>query len=191
MDKALIDRESFIGGSEANMIYANYNTKTFIKWWEHKLTGFPKRNFTNRSMSVGTILEDEILDLYEQVYGVSGERNYQSIKGMARANTDYLLGDKVSDVKATTKAFEWFLSGRVPINYKRQLIHYCYVIGLNKASIIAYQVNDDTLNIPFTELDHRKLYEIPVNITDKDIQKHKTKLDFLEHCRDLNIFPKV
>src|SRR5699024_952852 len=171
--------------------YANYNTKTFIKWWEHKLTGFPKRNFTNKSMSVGTILEDEILDLYEQVYGVYGERNYQSIKGMARANTDYLLGDKVSDVKATTKSFEWFLSGRVPINYKRQLIHYCYVIGLNKASIIAYQVNDDTLNIPFTELDHRKLYEIPVKITDKDIQKHKTKLDFLEHYRDLNIFPKV
>lgn len=192
MDKALIDRESFIGGSEANMIYANYNTKTFIKWWEHKLTRFPKRNFTNKAMSVGTILESDIIDLYERVNDVVGQRDLQSIKGIARASTDYILDNKVSDVKATTKAFEWFINERVPINYKRQLIHYMYVFGwVEKASIIAYQVNDDTLSNPFEELDENKLFEIPVKITKKDIEKHHQKLSFLEHCRDLNIFPRV
>jgi predicted phage-related endonuclease len=191
MDKALFDRESFIGGSEANMIYANYNTKTFIKWWEHKLTRFPKRNFTNKAMSVGTILESDIIDLYEHVNGVTGQRDLQSIKGIARASTDYILGEKVSDVKATTKAFEWFINERVPINYKRQLIHYMYVFELKEASIIAYQVNDELLSEPFQELDKNKLFEIPVKITKKDIETHHQKLSFLEHCRDLNIFPKA
>src|SRR5690625_2847723 len=139
MDKALVDRESFIGGSEANMMYLNYNTKTFQKWWEHKLTGFPTKGFTNINMSVGTILESEILDLYESINQVKGQRDLQKIKGFARASTDYILDGKVSDVKASNKAFEWFLNERVPINYKRQLIHYCYVFGYKKASIIAYQ----------------------------------------------------
>lgn len=190
MDKALIDRESFIGGSEANMIYANYNTKTFIKWWEHKLTGLPKQNFTNKAMSVGTILESDVLDLYERVHGVVGLRDSQSIKGIARASTDYILNDKVSDVKATTKAFEWFINEKVPINYKRQLIHYCYVLGLEKASIIAYQVDDELLDYPFDDLQEEYLFEINVPITEKEILIHKNKLEFLEHCRDIKIFPR-
>src|SRR5690625_1043791 len=133
MDKALKDRSNFIGGSEANMMYMNYHTKTFQKWWERKLTGFPAESFTNRSMAVGTILESDIIDLYEEVNGVKGERDLQLVKGFARGSTDYILGDKVSDVKATSKAFEWFLNNKVPINYKRQLIHYMYVFGLKKA----------------------------------------------------------
>jgi len=189
MDKALKNRESFIGGSEANMLYMNYNTKTFIKWWEHKLTGFPTPSFTNINMSVGTILESEIIDLYESKNRVIGERDLQKIKGFARASTDYILDDKVCDVKATNKAFEWFLSGRVPINYKRQLIHYCYVFDLNKASIIAYQVDDELLKEPFSELDQNKLFEIEVKITEKDIETHKNKIEYLDYCKSMNIFP--
>ena len=189
MDKALVGREHYIGGSEANMMYLNYNTKTFKKWWEHKLTGFPTPDFTNIHMSVGTILEHEIIDLYEKKFNVTGTRDKQKIKGFARASTDYILGDKVCDVKATSKAFEWFLNQRVPIGYKRQLIHYCYVFGFKKASIIAYQVDDSLLDEPFKELDPNKLFEIPVKITNKDIQTHKQKIEFLEHCKEMNVFP--
>src|SRR5690625_7986175 len=124
------DRHLYIGGSEANMLYLNYETKTFKNWWSNKLTELPQDYFTNKAMSVGTILEHDILDLYESVNQVKGIREESKVKGIARANTDYILGDKVSDVKATSKAFEWFISGKVPINYKRQLIHYCYVCGL-------------------------------------------------------------
>lgn len=191
MNKAIQNRQNFIGGSEANTIYLNYNTKTFKKWWEHKLTGFPTRSFNNINMSVGTILESDILDLYESINQVKGKRDVQEVKGFARASTDYILNDKVSDVKATTRAFEWFINERVPIAYKRQLVHYCYVLGLKKASIIAYQVNDDTLKQPFSELDKNKLFEIPVKITKKDIQTHKNKIEYLEYCREMNIFPVV
>lgn len=189
MDKALLNRESFIGGSEANMLYMNYSTKTFIKWWERKLTGFPSPRFTNINMAVGTILEHDIINLYEKKFQVEGLRDKQKIKGFARASTDYILGDKVYDVKSSNKAFEWFLSERVPINYKRQLIHYCYVFGYKKASIIACQVDEELLSEPFSELDSNKLFEIPVKITEKEIETHKQKIVFLEHCRDLNIFP--
>lgn len=185
------DRWRYVGGSEANMIYMNYNTKTFKKWWSNKLAGLPEREFNNKRMSVGTILEHDIIDLYEQKNNVVGIREASKVKGIARANTDYILGDKVSDVKATEKAFEWFLNERVPINYKRQLIHYMYVFELNKASIIAYQVDDELLNEPFQELNENKLFEIPVKITEKDITEHKKRLDYLEHCRDMNVFPEV
>lgn len=189
MDKALKSRELFVGGSEANMLYANYNTKTFIKWWEHKLTGFPTPSFTNVNMAVGTILESEIIDLYEKKNNVTGKRDLQKIKGFARASTDYILGDKVSDVKASNKAFEWFLNERVPINYKRQLIHYCYVFEMNKGSLIAYQVDDQLLKEPFSTLDGNKLFEIDVPISNEEIETHRLKLEYLEYCRDMNIFP--
>src|SRR5690554_3223120 len=134
------DRELYIGGSEANYIYLNYNSKTFQTWWSYKLAGIPREAPTNRNMEVGTILEHEILDLYEEMNGVKGKRGLSKVKGIARANTDYILGDKVIDVKASNSAFEWFLTGTIPIHYRRQLIHYCYVFGKDKASILAYQM---------------------------------------------------
>lgn len=173
------------------MIYMNYQSESFKKWWAEKLTEFPSKSFTNKSMAVGTILEHDVIDLYERIHNIKGERDKQKVKGIARANTDYILDNKVSDVKVTKKAFEWFLTEKIPIHYKRQLIHYMYVFGLNRASIIAYQTNDDLLNNPFAELDRYKLYEIPIKITQKDIQVHKQKIEYLEFCKEMNVFPEV
>lgn len=183
------DRNQFIGGSEANMIYMNYHTKTFRNWWSAKLSEIPSESFSNKHMAVGTILEHDIIDLYESIHAVKGVREKQGVKGMARANTDYILNGKVSDVKATGKAFEWFISESVPIAYKRQLMHYMYVLGLTEASIIAYQVDSELLNEPFKELDKNKVFEIPVFITEKEIEDHRKRVLFLEHCKELNIFP--
>lgn len=172
------------------MIYLNYQTDTFQKWWAKKLTGVNEISFTNLSMSVGTILEHSVIDLYEEMHGVKGIREESKVKGIARANTDYILGGKVSDVKVTSKAFEWFLSGKIPANYKRQLIHYCYVFNLQESSIIAYQTNEELLNNPFDPLSSDQLYEIHVPITPKDIANHKYKLEYLEFCKETNQFPK-
>ena len=184
------DRFLYIGGSEANMIYMNYHTKTFREWWYKKLEKITEEIPTNQYMEVGTILEEAVIDLYERLNNVKGIRSKQAIKGIARANTDYIQGDKVSDVKVTKHASEWHKKGRVPIHYKRQLIHYCYVLGLNKASIIAYQTNNNLINNPFQELDEDNLYEIEVPITSKEIEIHRQKLEYLEFCRDMNVFPE-
>lgn len=185
------NRELYIGGSEANYIYLNYNSKTFQTWWAHKLAGIPRETPTNRNMEVGTILEHEILDLYEKVNNVKGERGLSKVKGIARANTDYILNNKVIDVKASNSAFEWVLTGTIPIHYRRQLIHYCYVFGLNKASILAYQVDDSLLVNPFQELDEKRMVEIDVEITDKLIKEHERRLNYLEKCRREYKFPEV
>lgn len=184
------DRNQFIGGSEANMIYMNYNTDSFIKWWSGKLAESPTDSFSNKYMSVGTILEHDILDLYESIHNAKGFRDEQKIKGISRANTDYILNGKISDVKATGKAFEWFLKEKVPINYKRQLIHYLYVFGLKEASIIAYQVGDELLKNPFLPLTSENLFEISVPIKDSEIKEHQQRIEYLEHCRDMGIFPR-
>ena len=185
----LADRQFYIGGSEANMIYMNYDSKTFIKWWSKKLDYTPEEKYTNLNMSVGTILENDIIDLYERLNGVQGLRGDKRTKGIARANTDYIIDDKVYDVKATNKAFEWYLKNQVYIGYRRQLLHYCYVYGFKKAAIIAYQVNDDLLNNPFQELDESRLFEIEVEITEKDLEIHRQKIEFLEQCRELGVYP--
>ena len=82
------------------------------------------------------------------------------------------------------------MKGKVPLNYKRQLIHYLYVLDLKKASIIAYQTDDELIENPFKELSEKNLFEINVPITEKEINKHKQKIEYLEHCKELNIFPK-
>lgn len=185
------DRELYIGGSEANYIYLSYNSKTFQTWWAFKLAGIPREAPTNRNMEVGTILEHEILDLYEKVNNVKGERGLSKIKGIARGNADYILQNKVIDVKASNQAFEWFLRGAIPINYRRQLIHYCYVFELKKASILAYQVDESLLVNPFQELDEKRMVEIDVEITDKLIKEHERRLNYLEECRREYKFPEV
>src|SRR5690625_1548611 len=185
------DRGLYIGGSEANFLYMNYNTKSFKEWWAYKLVGLPKESFLNRNMEVGTILEDEIINLYEFINQVKGERGLSKVKGIARGNTDYILGDKIIDVKATNSAYEWFLSGTIPIHYRRQLLHYCYVFGLNKASILAYQVDDSLLVNPFQELDESNLFEIEVKITSNKLKEHESILNYLAECRKKNIYPEV
>lgn len=190
MINATHDRCKFIGGSESNMIYMGYQTKTFLNWWESKLTGIEIESPTNPAMVAGTILEHPILDLYESIHGTEGVRDNTLIKGIARANTDYLLDDKVSDVKLSKHATKWAETNKIPIQYKRQLIHYCYVHGLQKASIIAYQSNEDLIENPFQDLTEDNLYEIEVEITQSDIYKHARILDYLEFCRDLEIYPQ-
>ena len=183
------DRELYIGGSEANYIYMNYETKTFQTWWAYKLAGIPRESPTNRNMEVGTILENEILDLYEAVHGVKGKRGLSKVKGIARGNADYILQNKVIDVKASNSAFEWVLTGTIPIHYRRQLIHYCYVFELNKASILAYQVDDSLLANPFQKLDEKRMFEIDVKITLDSLKEHETRLQYLEECRKKYVFP--
>ena len=183
------DRELYIGGSEANYIYLSYNSKTFQTWWAFKLAGIPREAPTNRNMEVGTILEHEILDLYEKVNNVKGKRGLSKVKGIARANTDYILNNKVIDVKASNLAFEWVLTGTIPIHYRRQLIHYCYVFELNKASILAYQVDDSLLVNPFQELDEKRMFEIDVLITLDKLEEHEARLRYLEECREKYVFP--
>lgn len=185
------NRELYIGGSEANYIYMNYETKTFQTWWAYKLAGIPRESPTNRNMEVGTILENEIIDLYEKVNNVKGKRGLSKVKGIARANTDYIINDKVIDVKASNLAFEWFLTGTIPIHYRRQLIHYCYVFELNKASILAYQVDDSLLVNPFQKLDEKRMFEIDVKITLDSLKEHEQRLKYLEKCREENKFPEV
>lgn len=183
------DRHLFIGGSESNIIYLNYETKTFKEFWRGKLEGEVDSSPPNLPMAVGTILEHSVLDLYESINQVSGIREKQAIKGFARANTDYIIGNKVSDVKVTKKAMEWANKSKVPINYKRQLIHYCYVCDLTEASIIAYLSDESLQENPFQELKAENLFEIPVQITEEEIQIHHEKIQYLEWCKSLNIYP--
>ena len=183
------DRHNFIGGSECNYIYMNYETESFKNWWHEKLSGVNPPSFTNLNMAVGTILEHDILNIYESINKVKGIREDTRIKGIARANTDYLLDDRVIDVKCSKNAEKWFKKGSVPIRYKRQLIHYCYIYDLRKASIIAYQCDEELLTNPFIELDPEKLFEIEVPITEKDIQKHEKLIKHLEACKELNVYP--
>lgn len=167
----------------------NYTTKTFIEWWRGKLEGFQDDSPPNHRMNIGTLLEHDIIDLYERLNGVKGLRDHTKTKGMARANTDLLLEDEVIDIKVTSKAVKWHFDNRVPIQYRRQLYHYCYVHDFRKGSIVAYQTDEELLNNPFQPLNEHKLFEIPVQITDGEIEEHREKLEYLEWCRDEGIYP--
>lgn len=94
-------------------------------------------------------------------------------------------------MKASNQAFEWLLTGTIPIHYRRQLIHYCYVFGLNKASILAYQVDDSLMVNPFQKLDEKRMFEISVKITLDSLREHEQRLNYLEKCREENKFPEV
>src|SRR5699024_3954841 len=98
--------------------------------------------------------------------------------------------DKVSDIKVSKNAHKWAEKDKIPIQYKRQLIHYCYVLDLQKVSIIAYQSSEELLDNPFIELSGDDLHEIEVPITEKEIEKHAQIIEYLEFCKENNLYPQ-
>lgn len=181
------DRHNFIGGSEAHYLYMGFHTSTFKNWWANKLLGFNEPYFENINMAVGTILEHDVIDLYEQLNNITGERDGQRVKGIARANTDFIYDNKVSDVKVSQKATQWHTKEKVPIKYKRQLVHYLYVTGLEKASVIAYQA--DCLENPFDSLKEDNLFEIEVPVSSEEINEHEKLIEHFADCKEKGVFP--
>ena len=55
------NRSKWFGASDMKYIMGNWNTETFIKWWNVKL-GITENHFTSDAMKAGTAYEGRILD---------------------------------------------------------------------------------------------------------------------------------
>ena len=63
------DRIGTFGASDTHFIMGNWDTATFLNWWQSKL-GIKDTSFTNVYVLAGTYKEHQIADWYEQKFNV-------------------------------------------------------------------------------------------------------------------------
>ena len=175
-----ISREMYIGGSDANMLYMNYSTDTFRKWYAYKLTGIRKK-LNGLHFDVGSILESEILKSL-RIPKTSWNRKVMLTEHIG-VNTDSIHENKVIEVKAVkySQVFKW-LQSDISINYRRQIMHSLYVTKLDKALFYAAGLKDEEKENPFNIDFSGKIFKWEYTRSDFDFDEHEIRLNYIVFC---------
>lgn len=176
------DRSGFFGASDTDYIVGNWNTKSFLKWWNTKI-GFDSSRFSNRSMNAGTNKEHQILE-YLGIPHFDKQIRLPSLK--LRVNLDGNDVDTIYEVK-TYSADKQF---KVPLKYKRQVWVQMYATGIRKAYIVAYGLKEEDYKNYFLPIDKKRLELIPIEYNDAFIQNEfLPKIKYLARCLEVGCLP--
>lgn len=175
------DRSGYIGASDTGYVMRRWDTKTFEKWWRIK-QGFEQSTICTDAMQAGTAYEHKILDALN-IPGM--EKDKQIIKGRLRVNLDGNTAVKVYEVKthAATKQF------KVSADYRRQVNVEMYALGVRKAEIVAYGLEQEDYNNYFREIDHSRLTFHPIEYDEAFIAKYIPRKDYLCKCLETGKYP--
>ena len=185
-------RERYIGGSDANMVYMNYDTQSFKNWWSYKITGIKLFELKGMHITLGNIIEDYVLD------HIGLDRKYRGVKKMhpelkyVGCNTDGLEEDPIilHEVKKMMpqKAQKIMLGSKLPIAYRRQVGHSIWVTGAEKAKIHMLEIDEEGEYNPWGIDMGSNLYTIEMG-QELDIEEHKRRILYLTDCFDNGITP--
>lgn len=171
-----------IGGSDAKYLYSGRDTYTFSKWWMEKLGLINPSNFNNIYTAVGTILEEVILDRMGIPLNCRN-LNFKLEGTIAAVSTDAFQDGILHEAK-TIKNFD--KKGKIPLDYKRQLIHGAVVTGATNTVIHFLLVNDyDNL---FNNAD-AEIISIDFEPSKEEIDEHMEKIMYFTKCYDDDVWP--
>lgn len=131
-------RLGVITGSRAKYAFAKNNLVFMDELIAERLTGVIPEGFTSEAMKHGILYEPEAIRVYEEVSGntveevgfcVHDEHPYIAVSpdGLVKINGQYQGAVEVK-CPSSKKHVEYMRIGRVPSEYKRQVVHYFVVI---------------------------------------------------------------
>ena len=155
-------RVGVFGASDTHYIMGNWNTSTFLNWWQTKL-GIKINDFYNVYTLAGTYKEHQLADWYEQKHKCKmvRDRRVKMFRTRLVVNIDSETKDTVVEIKTYKQTDkEW----QVPKNYWMQVQVQEYVTK-KKGKILAYAL---------TEADYNNFY---LPIEDERVSEHEIKFD--------------
>jgi hypothetical protein len=176
------DRSFFIGASDTDKVIGNWGTKTFEKWWMQKL-GINRDSFSNKFTDAGTHYEHRILESLE----IPMEFDKQIIIGRLRVNLDGNTDDTVYECKTFRLSKGAF---KMPTKYLKQVQVQMYALGVKRAKIVVYGLEEGDYDNYFHPIDTTRLQIFNVEYDDKWIgEVFLPRFRILEQCLIEGRFP--
>lgn len=174
------DRVGTFGASDTHFIMGNWNTATFLNWWQSKL-GIKDTNFSNVYVLAGTYKEHQIADWYEQKFNVKLTRDRRYRVPFSRLVINYDSETKTKDIEIKTFKMtdkEWVY----PRNYWEQVQVQMYG-GKKQSEIVAYGLIDEDYDNFYLPIDETRIKIFPIEY-DKEwvYTKYLPREKYLEWC---------
>ena len=176
-----MDRSGFIGASDVDKVIGNWGTKTFEKWWMQKL-GINRDSFSNKFTDAGTHYEHRILESL----GIPMEFDKQIIIGRLRVNLDGNTEDTVFECKT----YQFARGFKLPKKYVQQVQVQMYALGVKKAKIVVYGLEEGDYDNYFHPIDKSRLMVFDIEYDEKWINEvFLPRFRILEQCLIEGRFP--
>lgn len=175
------DRSKWFGASDTRFIMGNWDTKTFMDWWQVKL-GVKTNNFSNIYTIAGNANERKIANYIADKHNLKlkFDRQVRVRKLRLRVNLDAETKDSIIEIKTykiTDK--EWKLSKA----YWQQFQVELFGTKKRKGGIVAYGLLEEDYDNFFIEIDSSRIIEVPIAYDEQWInEQYLPRLVYLAHC---------
>lgn len=184
------DRSGWFGASDIKFIMGNWETTTFIDWWQTKL-GTKANSFSNVYTLSGTHKEHQLARHYaeknnEKIYT---DRQVKIRKLRLRVNLDCETKDKIIEIK-THKFTEnkW----KMPKEYEWQVWVQMFATKKRKACIYAYAMTEEDYNNFWLDIDNARVEEIPIEYNESWVEEEMLpRLVYLCKCLKKKKTPNI
>lgn len=184
------NRSDWFGASDTKFIMSNWDTKTFMDWWQTKL-GIMNKDFQSLAMVTGTYQEHKIAKYYGVINNakIKLDRQIKLRKLRLRVNLDCETKDKIIEIKTHKQTDgEW----KMPKEYIWQVQVQMFATKKRMACIYVYALVEEDYNNFYLQIDNERISEIEIKYDEKWInEEYLPRLKYLAFCLRNKKTPKL
>lgn len=173
-------RVGVFGASDTHYIMGNWDTATFINWWQTKM-GVKVNDFRNVYTIAGTYKEHQLADWYEQKHKCRLVRDRRvKVRGTKLVvNLDSETKDTVVEIKTHKQTDkDW----QVPKNYWMQVQVQMFATK-KKGKILAYALTEEDYNNFYLPIDESRVGEHDIPYDEQWVHnEYLPRLVYLAEC---------
>ena len=175
------DRSGWFGASDTKYIMSNWNTTTFMNWFQSKC-GTRDNSFSNVYTISGNLKEHQISKYYSETHKekIVLDRQVKIKKLKLRVNLDCETKTKIIEIKTHKYSeSEWIM----PKEYVWQVWVQMFATRKRIACIYVYAMKDEDYDNFFLPIDDKRIDEIPIEYNEQWIQnEYLPRLVYLVKC---------
>lgn len=154
------DRVGWFGASDTKFIMSNWNTATFMNWFQSKV-GTKDNLFSNVFTISGNIKEHQLSNHYAEVKKekVILDRQVKLSQLRLRVNLDCETKKRIIEIKTHKYSEDTW---KTPKEYFWQVWVQMFATGKRDACIYAYAMKEEDYENFFLPIDDKRIEEIPV-----------------------------
>jgi hypothetical protein len=174
-------RKFWIGASDVKFVMGNWNTATFVNWWQTKL-GVKENSFKNIYTIAGTNIEHRIAEHYSKTHNVKVvlDRQVKIKKYRLRVNLDCETKDKIIEIKTHKHTDgEW----KIPSDYWCQVQVQMFATGKRSSCIYAYALKEEDYENFFLPIDNNRIGQFDIEYDEQWVHnEYLPRLVYLAEC---------
>lgn len=175
------DRVGCFGASDTKFIMSNWETKTFMDWWQTKV-GTRQNDFKTLATITGTYLEHNIANHYAITHNekIKTDRCVKLKKYALKVNLDCETKNRIIEIKTHKQTDKVW---KVPKEYEWQVQVQMFATKKYNACIYAYALDDNDYQNYFLSIDNDRIDEIEIKYNKEWVeQEYLPRLIYFSNC---------